>query len=587
MDNITTLLSDYDLILLNEAANNNTLKVELLDIEKFIKVNNCKEVSDPVFFNGPTPTPQGLLSNEIFGITKAERSGIYAYIDLGGTFLHPLVYKALCQLNSKIVDIVHGTDTFKITENGELVKDPDGDTGIDWLKKNFDKINFNTSNTKSRQLRLKFIAQNRKIMWITRYVVIPAYYRDVDTKQASIGVGEINKLYSSLILAAKSLKETASYGLTLSDATKGRIQTILQQIYDWFGAGTTINGQETSSNLPGKTGLIKKGVMYKTVDYSVRLVLSCPELKAENIEDIMVDMNHAAEPLAAAITNFKPYIVFWLRRYFENQFAGKMEFPVMIKDTKEVVQVPLEDYQITFSDIEINKQIERFVHGYSNRFIPIPLPIDKTQMTYILKNKKLGPLDPDKLYMTFKGYQVDAEQYASDGNKDYSSYPIIERPLTWCDLFYRAACDMTEDKMVLITRFPIDSYLNQYPSKIRIKSTNKTEPIVINGKLYKWYPKIRKEDILSNTSPVFSDTMSISNGLITAMGADYDGDTCIVKPVYTVEANKECEEAAKAKVQIIGMDGKATRDISKENIVALYCLTNHPDPTIKFVDPIF
>ena len=71
------------------------------------------------------------------------------------------------------------------------------------------------------------------------------------------------------------------------------------------------------------------------------------------------------------------------------------------------------------------------------------------------------------------------------------------------------------------------------------------------------------------------------------MGADYDGDTCIVKPVYTVEANKECEEAAKAKVQVIGMDGKSTRDIAKENIVALYCLTNHPDPTIKFVDPIF
>lgn len=587
MDNITTLLSDYDLILLNEAANNNTLKVELLDIEKFIKVNNCKEVSDPVFFNGPTPTPQGLLSNEIFGITKAERSGIYAYIDLGGTFLHPLIYKALFQLNSKIVDIVHGTDTFKITENGELVKDPDGDTGIDWLRKNFDKINFNTSNTKSRQLRLKFIAQNKKIMWINKYIVIPAYYRDVDTKQASIGVGEINKLYSSLMLAAKSLKETASYGLSLSDTTKGRIQTILQQIYDWFGGGTTINGQETASNLPGKTGLIKKGVMYKTVDYSVRLVLSCPELKAENLEDIMVDMNHAAEPLAAAITNFKPYIVFWLRRYFENEFAGKMEFPVIIQKTKEVVQVPLEDYQITFSDIEINKQIERFVHGYSNRFIPIPLPIDKTQMSYILKNKKLGPLDPDKLYMTFKGYQIDDEQYANGDNKDYSSYPLIERPLTWCDLFYRAACDMTEDKMVLITRFPIDSYLNQYPSKIRIKSTNKTEPIVINGKLYKWYPKIRKEDILSNTSPVFSDTMSISNGLISAMGADYDGDTCIVKPVYTVEANKECEEAAKAKVQVIGMDGKATRDIAKENIVALYCLTNHPDPSVKFVDPVF
>ena len=61
MDNITTLLSDYDLILLNEAANNNTLKVELLDIEKFIKVNNCKEVSDPVFFNGPTYTTRIII----------------------------------------------------------------------------------------------------------------------------------------------------------------------------------------------------------------------------------------------------------------------------------------------------------------------------------------------------------------------------------------------------------------------------------------------------------------------------------------------------------------------------------------------
>jgi hypothetical protein len=92
--------------------------MEIIDIDKFVKVNDCKPITDPVFFNGPTPSPEGLLSNEIFGITKAERSGIYAYIDLGGTFLNPLMYKALTRLNSKIADIVMGTDTFNINDSG-------------------------------------------------------------------------------------------------------------------------------------------------------------------------------------------------------------------------------------------------------------------------------------------------------------------------------------------------------------------------------------------------------------------------------------------------------------------------------------
>lgn len=570
--------------LLEEAGlSNNKLTMEILDIDKFVKVNDLKVIDDPVFFNGPTPSPRGLLSNEIFGITKAERSGIYAYIDLGGTFIHPIIYKTLCRLNSKIQDIVHGTDTFSINDSGEIVQDPDGSTGIDWLRKNFSKIKFKSSDSASRNSKIKLIEQERDKMWITKYIVIPAYYRDVDTRQASIGVGEINKLYSSLIIASRALKENAEYGLSLSDATKGRIQTTLQQIYDWFGAGTTISGKETGGNLPGKTGLVKKGVMYKTVDYSVRLVMSAPQLKVEDIDDLMVDMDHAAEPLAAAICNFKPFIIFWLRRFFENQFAGTMEYPIELPNG-EIVQVPIEDYQVMFSDVELDKEIERFIHGYSNRFRPIPIPVDKVAYTNMLKQKKIKPIS--NLHMRFKGYNVPTREF-KDNKTDYSSYPLIDRPLTWCDLLYRAACDVTEDKMVLITRFPIDSYLNQYPSKVNIKSTVETEPMVINGKLYKWYPKIRKEDINSNTSPLFSDTLSICNGLINAMGMDYDGDTAIVKPIYTIEANQECKERANAKIQMIGLDGKSPRNVSKENIMALYSLTVQPDESIKLVDPVF
>lgn len=574
--------------MLEQSMNGDKLTMEIIDTEKFIKVNNLKPITDPVFFNGPTPSPEGLLSNEIFGITNTERSGIFAYIDLNGTFINPVIYKTLCRLNSKIQDIVHGTDTFSINDSGEIVQDPEGSTGIDWLRKNFNKIKFKTSDATSRNNKIKFIEQEKDKMWINKFIVIPAAYRDVDTKQASIGVGEINKLYSSLIIASKSLKENAEYGLTLSDTTKGRIQTTLQQIYDWFGSGTIINGQETSGNLPGKTGILKKGIMYKTIDYSVRLVMSAPQLKAEDIDDLMVDMDHAAEPLAAAICNFKPFIMFWLRRFFENEFAGTMEYPIILKDSKgsdEIIQVPIEDYQITFSDVELEKEIERFIHGYSNRFRPIQVPVDRVALNAIIKEKKLKPVN--NIYMEFKGYNITSQDYKDNKNIDYSSYPLVHRPLTWCDLLYRAACEVTEDKMVLITRFPIDSYLNQYPSQIRIKSTVETEPMVINGKLYKWYPKIREKDINTNTSPLFSDTLSICNGLINAMGMDYDGDTAIVKPVYTIEANQECKEKANSKVQIIGMNGKSPRNISKENIMALYSLTVQPDESIKLIDPIF
>lgn len=589
-------------VALNEAMNSH-LKVEDLDIEKFVKVNMCKEITNPVFFNGPVPTEDGLLSNEIFGITKTERAGIFAYVDLSGEFILPLAYKTLLKLNSKIADVVNGTDYFIINDKGELVQSDDGDTGIDWLKKNFSKIKFKKNESASRNKRIDYIEKVKNKMWIKKWIIIPAYYRDVDTRDAGIGVGEINKLYSSLLMATKALKETSGYGLTLSDVTKARVQNILVQIFDWFGNGTTINGQETPANLPGKMGLIKRGTMYKTIDYSARLVMSAPDISGEDIDDLMIDMDHAALPLAAALCCFKPFIMFWLRRFFENRFAGKLEYPIMINE-KESIMVPLVDYQIAFSDIEIDKQIERFIHGYSNRFIPIEIPVDKEEFARRAKNKELKhnlsgePVKPDEIkklnfWLGFTGYKLNNKEEYKETKQEYSDTLKINRRITWCDLFYMAACDVTADKMVLITRFPIDSYLNQYPSKVRIKSTVKTAPMVVqhdfedNMTLYQWYPVIEDIDINSNTSPVFEDTLSICNGLIEAMGMDYDGDTAIVKPVYTIEANQECEKQANAKIQVLGMNGYTTRGISKENILCLYELTVHPDSSVKFVNPEF
>ena len=89
MDIYELSLLEYSLDSLNEAESKH-LKFELLDPAKLIKYNNLQEVSNPIFFiRDNIPTPDGLLSNEIFGITKESREGIWAYIDLKDWFIDP------------------------------------------------------------------------------------------------------------------------------------------------------------------------------------------------------------------------------------------------------------------------------------------------------------------------------------------------------------------------------------------------------------------------------------------------------------------------------------------------------------------
>ena len=51
---------------------NKHLELKPLDVDGFIKVNDVKEITDPVFFSSKNmPAPGGLLSNEIFGICSS------------------------------------------------------------------------------------------------------------------------------------------------------------------------------------------------------------------------------------------------------------------------------------------------------------------------------------------------------------------------------------------------------------------------------------------------------------------------------------------------------------------------------------
>lgn len=133
-----------------------------------------------------------------------------------------------------------------------------------------------------------------------------------------------------------------------------------------------------------------------------------------------------------------------------------------------------------------------------------------------------------------------------------------------------------------------DSAYNQVPFIPRISTIKETEPIYVNSNYYRWYPKIRPEDIGSNTSNKFIDTISISNLALDAMCADYDGDQVGVKGVWLQESNKELMEFIASKSHLIGFGGTGIRVPTNESVQSLYNLTLIlPQDKKKITKPVF
>lgn len=109
-----------------------------------------------------------------------------------------------------------------------------------------------------------------------------------------------------------------------------------------------------------------------------------------------------------------------------------------------------------------------------------------------------------------------------------------------------------------------------------------------NNTFYKYYPKIREEDIGKNTGNKFVDTLKLSNLYLDGLGADYDGDTAVVKGMYTIEANDELKKFKESKMNFIDLGGNCIRSSSADVIQSLYALTKLlSEDESKITNPVF
>jgi len=423
----------------NEAYSfSNKLKIDILDVNKFIKMNECPQVTNTVLFqSNDEPMPDGLLSYELFGITAEERASIFGYIDLAESFITPYYYKIWLKLDKALRAAIYETERFSISNDGYLIKDPNGDTGIPFLYKNRKRLKF--KQTKQDVLLNALLDGNKKdLLFQDKVIVIPPFYRDVDTRQSGrIGVGEINKLYMTIINNVKALTETNSLGLDIVGPIRGKIQDTLVEIFNWFELGEAIPGGEHSGvGIFRKFGIVRRAISSKTTDNGARLVLSEPNIHVENRRDLMVDTDHAKVPLSACLVAAYPFIIYHLNATFNNMFSGERFFNANVDGVLKTVEV--RNIQMEFSNDRFDSEINEYIHGYSNRIKPVIITTT----------------DGSTATLRFKGYSISEEEYMNGKREDTSK--LIERDLTWLDIFYRVAVDATHDKVALITRYPIN-----------------------------------------------------------------------------------------------------------------------------------
>lgn len=475
------------------------MKIDIFNFDEFIDINDLKEVTSPIVFaRGGTPDPNGLLSNEIFGIDTKSRKNTFAYASLHGHFFHPHIYKSLRRLYRNIEKIVSGQEFYSINENGELVPDEEhGKTGIEWIYKNWEKIDWSRKlgeeSSSMREERVSLLSKLKKDeIFVNKIIIIPVFYRDILNNSSGGGETDpLNNMYTKLIRLGKVLNDRDMFDFTLYGTTY-MMQNLLVEIYDTF-----------KHKIEKKNGMIRKYLMGKNVDNCVRSVISCPLYHDDTPEETGTKFGYVGVPVSQILDLDAPFMINWVKNFFDQNFVNnKEQVPVLNTDPKtgekKVEYIKIYKPEIFFTDKYVTDMMDLYMRDPESRFDPIKVPIAKGEYRDVLfTGKKLDP------------------------TSNYEISNIASRPMTLTDLFYVAAEDVTRNQHALITRYPVSDAYGVFVAKVNPVATLQTEVVQLNGRVYTHFPKQDKSCTRENTGVQFIDTLQFSNSYLAGLGGDY------------------------------------------------------------------
>ena len=268
--------------------------------------------------------------------------------------------------------------------------------------------------------------------------------------------------------------------------TKYHMQQCLVDIYNQF------KGQ-----IEKKKGVIRNNLLGKSIDYGSRIVISSANATHNRIEDMQTTFYYTGVPLSFCIAAFTPFFVGWIQNFFRNELDRTgLKYPVYNRKTKEIIYYELIENQ--YNDEDIKKMMNKYIHSYNERFDVIKL--------------KTKDENYPEVQMRFRGHKIDDKDFDPNENT------LTGRSFTLTDLMFLAAVDITKDKHVYITRYPIADYKSIFPTRITVVTTTETEKVEIDGKVYEHYPKIDLNTDPSEVATKFVEVVQMTNVYLAAIG---------------------------------------------------------------------
>jgi ribosomal protein S18 acetylase RimI-like enzyme len=421
---------------------------DTLDIEKLIRVNSLQEIKNPRILTSSLSYQQdGLLSNDIFGYSTKERQTTFAYIDLHGHYIHPLIYKEIIMRSMRIlVRVVEGTETVKVID-GKVTPDPDGWTGMEQLYNHWNEITeYGPTPRSIGNVILPHLT--RKDVFVDKFVVIPPFFHDADvnTKTKKVKVSELTSMYSKLITDVQFKLNTVTSFDIVSNASVVKIQNQLVIIHLYL-----------SQQLAKKSGYIRRRLLSKKTDYGVRSVITAPSYTGKDIDIDSIRYDRLYIPITQVNGGAYPFIIRFIKNFFEG-IDDKIEFDVPHGERK--------DWIVYHPDIQFDLQyIETLVSNYNKfaetRFDPLTVEIQNvhtkekarvimkeyieyvderaTQMMESVKELKMNPsadIRPlkkkDLITKHFMSWFFKHDEFKDDDPKSFDFGVLVDRAKNHC-----------------------------------------------------------------------------------------------------------------------------------------------------------
>lgn len=319
----------------------------LLNIKEYIEENELKKVTSTNIQTAGKFDDAGLYSNKIFGYQGSRKwRETFAYFDLNCKIIHPVLFEIAKRRCSALIKLLEGKYSVnRSNKKPEIMKDSSGAWGMNYFVENVDEANEALLQLKeltdSARRLLNYISKHKETAFIEQYLIIPPTYRPARIEFRKMQLPEITEKYIAAMNAANLI-----YGISPTSSMYNKISLQVQdRIYELY--------QEIREGVKGKSGVIRKSLLGKTLDFSGRAVI---------VGDPKILPDHIGIPFRMALSIFKPFIIHHSMNDFKSQWQN-----IGISPTIMTVSRILDE--MVEGSVEIKSEVEKLIRKIIDEII--------------------------------------------------------------------------------------------------------------------------------------------------------------------------------------------------------------------------